>query len=389
VEKYDWLTVSEKPMQFRPGTLMQLLCAGCAALEIMANVSKRVLAGVDIGGTKTAVVLSSEPPRILGRDAFPTEPERGPEPAIRRIVDVLRSMLKRHGDGRTELAAIGISCGGPLDPDRGIIQSPPNLNSWDEVPISSILEAEFGVPCFLENDANAGALAEFRFGAGRGTKNMIFLTMGTGLGAGLILNGQIYRGASQTAGEIGHVRLTRTGPIGHGKAGTAEGWASGGGMAQVARAFVEASLARNEPTLLARMGDGLPELITARDVAVAARKGDRVATAVVQKVGEKLGHAMAILVDVLNPECIVVGGLALRFGEEILSPARGRMMKEALPAAVSHCRLVPAGLGEEIGDVAALCVAVDGLKRRGAEFNCNPPFQPESPTADMATQISR
>src|ERR1700734_2791002 len=112
----------------------------------MENVSKREVAGVDIGGTKTAVVLSSEPPVILARDAFATEPDSGPEPAIGRILDILRSMLAQHGDGRMELAAIGISCGGPLDPDRGIIQSPPNLSTWKDVPIASILEAEFGAP---------------------------------------------------------------------------------------------------------------------------------------------------------------------------------------------------------------------------------------------------
>lgn len=323
---------------------------------------KQVIAGIDIGGTKTAVVLAAEPPQLLVREAFPTRPQNGPEQAITAIIASVHRALASSNTRQGDLAAIGVSCGGPLDSDRGIIQSPPNLSTWVDVPICGILETEFGVPCFLENDANAGALAELRFGAGRGAKDLIFLTMGTGLGAGLILNGELRRGASQSAGEIGHVRLTRSGPVGHGRAGTVEGWASGGGMAQVARMFVKAAQARGESTLLEKK-----ELkkLTARDVAEAACKGDRVAQAVVTRSGEKLGEALAILVDVINPERIVVGGLALRFGEAILGPARKRMMREALPNAARVCSVVPAGLGEAIGDVAALCVAVDGLAKIG------------------------
>ncbi len=328
------------------------------------NVPKQVIAGIDIGGTKTAVSLSTNPPGTLARFAFPTHPEKGPAHAIEAIMANLRHALAAEAKTSLHVAAIGISCGGPLDADLGIIQSPPNLRTWVDVPICRILKAEFDAPCFLENDANAGALAELRFGAGRGAKDLVFLTMGTGLGAGLILNGELQRGASQSAGEIGHVRLTRSGPVGHGRAGTVEGWASGGGMAQVARMFVRAARARGETTLLESI-----ENLTARDVAEAARKGDRVARAVVKKVGEKLGDALAILVDVVNPECIVIGGLALRFQEEILGPARKRMMREALFSSARACRVVPAGLGEKIGDVAALCVALDGLAKSGTPFH--------------------
>ncbi len=327
---------------------------------------KQVIAGIDIGGTKTAVVLSADPPHTLIREAFPTKPQNGPEQAVQAMVAHLRRAFASSQMRPDQLAAIGVSCGGPLDSVRGIIQSPPNLNTWVDVPICKILETEFAVPCFLENDANAGALAELRFGAGRDAKDLVFLTMGTGLGAGLIVHGELWRGASQSAGEIGHVRLTRSGPIGYGRAGACEGWASGGGMAQVARIFVKAALARGESTLLEQKQ---PNSITARDVAEAARKGDRVAGAVVKKVGEKLGDALAILVDVVNPERIVVGGLTLRFGEAILGPARKRMMREALPSAARVCSVIPAGLGEAIGDVAAICVALDGLAKTGTQLN--------------------
>jgi glucokinase len=326
------------------------------------TVSHQLLAGVDIGGTKTAVTISAHPPEILARSEFPTAPADGPAQAIARIIESVHQSLLARGWALNQLRAIGISCGGPLDPVRGLIQEPPNLPTWKDIAICSILEERFGVDCFLENDANAGALAEFSFGAGRGTRDMIFLTMGTGIGAGLILNGQLHRGSSMAAGEIGHVRLTHSGPRGHNKVGTVEGWASGAGMAQVATMEIRAAQARGESSLLTAVAVSGSRSLTARDVALAAHTGDRVAQAIVRKVGEKLGEAMAILVDLLNPECIVVGGLALRFGDSLLNPARDIVERDALGSSASLCRIVPAQLGEHIGDVAALCVAMKGLE---------------------------
>lgn len=318
--------------------------------------SERLLVGVDIGGTKTAVVLARRLPAILDRRVFPTEPESGPEAAIESIIRSVRELLAARQLEPGDVEAIGISSGGPLDAERGIIQQPPNLSTWKDVPICSVLEEAFGVRCFLENDANAGALAEHAFGAGAGTCNMIFLTMGTGIGAGLILDGRLFRGTSHAAGEIGHVRLTRTGPRGHNKAGAVEGWASGAGMAHLARMETAKALERGETTLLTSAGAA----VTARDVAEAAAAGDPLARRIVKTAGERLGMAMAILIDVLNPQCVAVGGLALRLGDAILEPARAVVRREALAGSAALCRIVPAALGEEIGDVAALCVAMRG-----------------------------
>lgn len=146
-----------------------------------------------------------------------------------------------------EIRSVGISCGGPLDPVRGIIQSPPNLPGWCDVPITEIVRAKTGVPVFLQNDANACALAEWRFGAGRGTQNMVFLTFGTGLGAGIIVNGGILNGASGMAGECGHVRLASDGPVGYGKAGSFEGFCSGGGLARQGREAAEKAILSGRP----------------------------------------------------------------------------------------------------------------------------------------------
>ncbi|MCL5744598.1 MAG: ROK family protein, partial [Acidobacteria bacterium] len=191
---------------------------------------------------------------------------------------------------------------------------------------------------------------------GRGVRNMVFLTMGTGLGAGIIADGRLYHGASDLAGEIGHVRLTRTGPVGHNKAGSAEGWASGGGMAQVAARMVRGACAKGEATLLAGcLAAGGP--LSARDVGVAAQKGDAVALRIVGTVGRRLGEALALLVDILNPDRIVIGGLAMRLGEPLLAPARRILRREALAASAAACEIVPAQLDEQIGDIAALSVA--------------------------------
>lgn len=320
----------------------------------------RVYAGVDIGGTKTAVVLSARPPRILSRIAFFTRDFEYPEQALRRIVESIREALSREQLDASALHSIGISCGGPLDPLQGVIQSPPNLPMWIDVPITSILEKEFQVPCLLENDANAGAMAEHQFGAGRGIENMVFLTMGTGLGAGLIFNGRLYRGASYLAGEIGHVRLRRSGPRGYGKIGSAEAWASGAGMAKVARQVIRGAVRTGEATELASE-EGRSKPITARDIWEAAQRGDAVAGRIVRLTGKRLGEVLALLVDLLNPDRIVIGGLALRMGEALLGPARAEVELEGLPGTVRACQIVPAELGEEIGSVAALCVALNAV----------------------------
>ena len=315
----------------------------------------RVWIGVDIGGTKTAVVLSAKPPAIQGRIEFPTIPAKGPERALGLIRDSIWELVRGERLKISALRGIGISCGSPLDRVGGIIQAPPNLPTWIDVPIKAILEEQFDTACRVENDANAGAVAEHRYGAGRGCDHMIFLTMGTGFGAGIIIGGRLYRGTTGSAGEIGHVRLTRSGPVGYHKAGSVEGWVSGGGIAQVARRAVrEARRQRIKTTLAKPLQDGL----TARDVAIAAAEGDAIAIQVVRSTGERLGEVLAILVDILNPQRIVIGGLAPRLGEAILAPAREVLRHEALAATAECCEVVPATLGERIGDIASLCVAM-------------------------------
>jgi glucokinase len=317
-----------------------------------------MLVGVDIGGTKTAVVLAEHPSHILFREEFPTLPKIGPEQALAKIEELIGIALKRHGAGKS--IRMGVSCGGPLDRSRGVIQSPPNLSTWVDVPIKDILEERFEAPCLVENDANAGAVAEHRYGAGAGCTNLVFLTMGTGIGAGLILNGELYRGAAEMAGEVGHVSLTEGGPVGYGKAGSVEGWASGWGMALHGTEVVRAAKQSGEYTVLAK-ANGSGQL-TSKEIGQAALSGDAVAKRIVKNTAERLGQALAIVVDILNPERIVIGGLALRLGSLLFEPALAEMKRHALAQSAECCSVLPAQLGERIGDVAALCVA-EGLSK--------------------------
>ncbi|MCM1026186.1 MAG: ROK family protein [Roseburia sp.] len=324
---------------------------------------KKYSIGVDIGGTKCAVVLGKGrlPEKesdsfILDKIKFPTEAEKGPEQTIRRICEAVSSLLKRNQVKAEEAVGIGVSCGGPLDHRKGIVLNPPNLYGWDHIPIADILEKKFGIRTFLENDANACGLAEWRFGAARGYRNIVFLTCGTGLGAGLILDGRLYHGSCGMAGEAGHVRLSPEGPVGYGKAGSFEGFCSGGGIAQIARTKVLEKLQMGERPPLCPDVEGL-QALSAKTVAEAAKAGDALAGEIYRISGRYLGRGLAILIDILNPEVIVLGSIYER-AEELLLPGVSEILeKEALEISRRSCRIVPAGLGEQIGDYAALSVA--------------------------------
>ena len=321
------------------------------------------LLGFDIGGTKCAVVLGQTAPegvRLLDRVAFPTAPEHGPEPALQRLEDEARRMTAARGVPLSAVRALGISCGGPLDSARGLILSPPNLPGWDAIPITARFTAALGLPARLQNDANACALAEWRWGAGRGSRHMVFLTFGTGFGAGLILNGQLYAGANDFAGEIGHVRLARTGPRGYGKRGSCEGYCSGGGIARLGQQYIRKQWKRGNTVAFCPDAAALARL-TAEQIFTAARAGDAVATEVVAIAGRQLGRSLALLMDLLNPEMIVIGSIFVRAGDLLWPHAQQTIAEEALPMTASVCRVLPAALGERLGDYACLSVAAEAL----------------------------
>ncbi|UVI32250.1 ROK family protein [Paenibacillus spongiae] len=318
-----------------------------------------VLAGVDIGGTKCAVCLGREAGdgvELIGKRMFPTP--SSPEAAIGEFIRKLDELIAEHGTGLPR--AIGISCGGPLDSKAGTILSPPNLPNWDRIDVVTPLRERYGVPVGLQNDANACALAEWKWGAGKGRANMIFLTFGTGMGAGLVLNGKLYSGTNDMAGEVGHVRMEKAGPVGYGKAGSFEGFCSGGGIARLARDMAEARLLAGDKPMFCHNAEALNG-ITTKAVAEAAAAGDELALEVFGIVGRKLGRGLAILVDILNPEIIVIGSIYSRQLGLLEEITMNELRQEALPLAVDVCRVVPAALSENIGDLAALSVALNTL----------------------------
>ena len=304
--------------------------------------------GFDIGGTKSAVVLGDESGAVLHRETFATS---GPAETLERLFAAASPWA-------SEAVAAGISCGGPLDEATGVILSPPNLPGWDRVAIVDMIRARFGILARLCNDANACALAEWRFGAGKGSRNMAFLTFGTGLGAGLILDGRLYTGTNGNAGEIGHIRMAPYGPVGYGKEGSLEGFVSGSGLAQTGRTAALELLQRGEAPMYCKSIAELPT-VTAKTIADAADAGDPTARAVYRRCGERLGAGLSILVDILNLDRIVIGSIFQR-SENLLRPAMEEtMQRECLPEALRAVRVVPAALGNRIGDLAALSLAMD------------------------------
>ncbi len=312
--------------------------------------------GVDVGGTKCAVTLGKsecEDIKILVRREFPTSGT--PADVLNRFLFEIKDVLSENLLEFSDVTAIGISCGGPLDAEHGIVQSPPNLKGWDDVHITEFFEKNTGIASFLDNDANACAVAEWKLGAGKGKKNIIFLTFGTGLGAGLILDGRLYGGTNGNAGEIGHVRLRRSGPVGYGKIGSAEGFCSGGGIGRMGKAAAKKD--KKAAAALIEYAGGI-ENISAKNIAELARGGDALCCDIYRRCGEMLGETLAILIDLLNPECIILGGVYMRSHDLLDEGMKKVLAREALDISSGVCEILPAGLGESIGDYAALSLAM-------------------------------
>ena len=308
----------------------------------------KLLVGLDIGGTKCAVItgLMNEQGDITieAREAFPTPKTQ--EEAIQHLGDLAEQMTA----GR-EIAAIGISAGNPMDAEKGMLLNPPNLPGWTGISMTERMTQRFGAPARMENDANACALAEYRLGAGKGCTNMVFITFGTGFGAGLVLDGRLYRGTTGCAGELGHWRLSDDGPSGYGKLGSFEGFCSGGGMAQLAQTVALRYIQNGHPPAY--------QQFDVKTVAQAARAGDAAALEVFEICGSKLGQGLALVCDLLDVERIVLGSIYARCEDLLVKPMRKVLDRETLP---NHTAILPAALGEQIGDYAALTIAAMEVK---------------------------
>lgn len=312
-----------------------------------AGIGQRTILGLDIGGTKTAIVEGTLEGRIVERRELETRAWEPFERTFPMLADAARMLVGTAESAGRKVAAISVSVGGPLRIDEGFLINPPHLPGWHNVPLKARLREAFpGLPVCVEHDGNAGALAEFHFGVGRGQpglEHLIFLTFGTGVGGGFIVNGRILRGASDTAGEIGHWRLAEDGPPGFGKRGSWESFASGTGLVELAAEMYPARWGRQTPI---------------RTVVEAMVADDAEALKVAAAAGHWMGRGLALLIDALNPQVIVFGSLGVALGERVLGPARKVIAEEALPQAAAACELRACALGKGIGDVAALMAAL-------------------------------
>ena len=321
--------------------------------------SDRWVVGVDIGGTN--LVVGSVPfeggqPAAM-RTAF-TQAHRGADAAVDDVVTmanaVIDETLERHGGSRDSVVGVGIGCPGPLDLDRGILLTTPNLG-WTNYPMRQRVSSLLGMPASLDNDANCATYGEWWRGAGRGTTSMAGVTLGTGIGGGLIVNGALLRGASGCAGELGHTTIDFTGRrCACGNYGCLEAYASGPNIAARAREGIEAG----DASLMVELVHGDLDRITAITVYDALLRGDELAQAVMLETAKILGAGIANVVNTFNPEIVVVVGGVTRAGDHLFTPLRSEVRRRAFDVAVEACRIVPGELGDAAGVIGAAGVFI-------------------------------
>ncbi|HEX7195816.1 MAG TPA: ROK family protein [Candidatus Limnocylindria bacterium] len=312
--------------------------------------------GIDIGGTKLAIGLATPDGRLLAEIRRPSDAHHGPDAMIDRIIGLSREVVADAGWSIDRLDAVGVGCGGPLDPWRGVIRNALNLPGWIDIPLVTRLESAFGRPTFVDNDANAAALGEQRFGAGRGVRNLVYLTVSTGVGGGLVLDDRLYHGENGNGGELGHISVQVGGrPCHCGSSGCIETYCSGTNIAARAR---EALAGDPSGPLAARERSA----ITAEDVAAAARDGDPLARAVWDETMELLAGGIVSIIHAFNPRLVVLGGGVTRAGDLLFEPVRRIVAERTMPWLAEVVDVVPAELGELTGVLGAVAIALDRLE---------------------------
>jgi glucokinase len=316
-----------------------------------------VLAGIDVGGTKVAFGVGEASGALRATERRPTELSGDGATDVKRMAADLRALLDRAGVAVRDLDAIGVSVPSPLDPDAGVVLDPPNLAGWREVPVRALLEDAFGVPVFVENDANAAALAEWHFGAARGFDHVAYLTMSTGVGGGLILGGRLHRGVYASAGEVGHAPVEWDGePCSCGLRGCLEAYVGGASWTRRLRAIAPAD--SRVAALAGGRAAAKPEHVVA-----AAREGDAFALAELARWNEYVARGLVHLVFTFAPQAIVLGTIAVAAGEALaFAPIRARVRERCWPFLTERLAIVPAALGESLPYRAAIGVALEGLR---------------------------
>lgn len=311
--------------------------------------SAALLAGLDIGGTKLAWSVGTADGTVLASERCPTDHARAPESLLQRALDGLWRLAESLDRGAP--AALGVACPGPFLQPEGQFLEPPNLPRWQGFALTDFLAERVSVPFRAMNDANAGVLAEWTWGAARGTDTAVFLTMGTGMGAGLMIGGKLFEGPLGFAGEVGHLRLAADGPVGFGKRGSAEGYLSGPGLVQVARGE---ALRCRQLGLQTDLEDS--DALTPERICELARSADRAALATIDICGRRLGELCALLTDLLNPDVIVLGTIGTAFPDLFLPRVRAVLDEEAIPRSAAHVEVCASGLAQR-GEQSALVIA--------------------------------
>ncbi|MBN1936411.1 MAG: ROK family protein [Anaerolineae bacterium] len=311
--------------------------------------------GIDLGGTKIGTGLVNRAGVVRAEDYRPTEVLQGQEAVIERMIKAAREVIAHSGMLREQVEAVGIGAPGPMNIPEGVLIEPPNLPGWRDVPIRKIIQDALGIPTYLENDANAAGIGEYLYGAGRGTRHMIYVTVSTGIGGGLILDGKIYHGTVGGAGEIGHTTILPHGPhCGCGNRGCLEAMASGTAIAREGQDLVD----RGVPTLLAQIVRDRPYAVTAKDVVEAMNQGDGYARDIIEQAMNYLGIGMASLVNLFNPQMIVIGGGLTNIGDLLLEPVKRGIDLHAFPSAGQYIQIRLAELGDQVGIVGAAGAAM-------------------------------
>lgn len=318
-----------------------------------------MILGIDLGGTKILTAVIDAENNIHSQDLSLTPAEEGKNAVIRAIYESTGRCLDKASISIKDIEAIAIGAPGPSNPESGILFTSPNLPGWRDVPLVNIFEKEFNKKVFLINDANAAALAEFRFGAGKGLRHMIYITVSTGIGGGIIIDGKLYTGAVGTASEIGHMTIKDKGPrCNCGNYGCWETLASGTALAREAQKSIRAG-AR---TMILRHAGGDPEKVEAKAIQTAAEKGDALARELIEQAGYYLGVGLANLLNMFNPQMIVIGGGVSNMGEMIFGPAFRTARERAYAAAYSAVTFAPAKMEDNSGILGAAAYAHDKLK---------------------------
>jgi glucokinase len=317
---------------------------------------KRYTVAIDLGGTNAKIALIKDEKEILSKEVFSTKDYQGREVLIKQITESVNSLLKDKKVKKTQVKALGIGVPGPVDFEKGVIYQLTNVKGWRDVPLKRILSGKLKLKVYIDNDVNLIALGEYKHGAGKGTKNMICLTLGTGVGGGLILDGRLYRGSNFTAGEVGHIPVNLQGPkCNCGGRGCLERYVGNYYLVERAKELIKGK-PNSEILKLAggRLSKISPEIIDR-----ASKAGDKLALGIWQETGRYIGVALAGLVNVFNPERIVIGGGVALAGEVLFASIRKTVSLRAMEAPARKVKIVPAKLGDEAGLLGASILAAE------------------------------